>query len=73
MRKPSETILALWRTLKPSWSLRSNGVSFSIVLLGLESVELIVGTGEERMDEDDVVYRKLVLERKERVRKPQRM
>ncbi|MCJ1413779.1 hypothetical protein MMC32_000104 [Xylographa parallela] len=27
---------------------------------------------EERMDDDDVVFRKLVLERKERARKPQR-
>ena len=40
--------------------------------LGWGPAELIRGTGEEQMDEDDVVFRKLVLERKERVRKPQR-
>ncbi|MCJ1436896.1 hypothetical protein MMC27_006278 [Xylographa pallens] len=61
----------LMEDFKAIMELEKRWRAFFIILAG-KIVELMREIGEERMDEDDAVFRKLVVDRKERARKPLR-
>ncbi|MCJ1393985.1 hypothetical protein MMC18_006862 [Xylographa bjoerkii] len=62
--------------LSPSWRLEDHAEAFGNDADLMDDFKGVIECEkqwrEERMDEDDLVFRKLVLERKERFRKPQK-